>query len=753
MTRVALRTGGIILAAVFLFGCARSPEARRDQYMLKGKQLLKKQDFSRALLEFRNAAQVKSDDPEIYYQMGLAFSGARDFRAAYQAFRKAVTLRPNYAAAQLRIAQLELASGDDGLAKEANALLKTLVENQPASVEMLNTLAFSELKLGNTDSAVQTFERALAQSPGELVSTVMLARAKLSQKDPRAAEEILKKACADAPKSVHARRILGEFYIVQNRAAEAEAEFRKAAALDPKSGAALMGLARLELAAGRKQEAETRFKQLSALEGYKTVYAIFLYKQGRRDEAVREFERLVKEDPDDREARTDLIVAYRLTNRGTEADKLLDKVLKKNPRDVDALLQRGEILLEKARFEEAEADLNRVLKLKPNAAAVHYQIARLHQLRGETGRYKESLFKALDLDPSQMVVRLELAGVLIAANQAKTALDILDKAPEFQRTSLAFRQQRNWALWVAGNLQDMRKGIDAGLAQARLPELLIQDGLWKLQAGNAAGASAALEEALKINPGDIRGLSALRQSYVMQRQSALAVQKVKEYALRQPHSAPLQEFLGFTMWGSGNRAGARAAFGAAKAADPKFYAADFALVQLDAMDSNWDAAATRLNEILSSSPGNTKAHLWLGNVETIRGNSKAALGHFRKVVQAEPDNPQALNNFAYLLADEPNSLDEALKYAQRAKELAPSNATFADTLGWILCRKGLYSSAIMHLERAAAGQDAVSKYHLAIAYARNGNLERGRAVYQAAQKRNANIPEAKIAASEVFRSK
>src|SRR5256885_15343716 len=157
--------------------------------MLKGRQLLQKQNFSRALLEFKNAAQVKPDDAEIYYQMGLAFSGTRDFRSAYQAFHKAVTLKPNYAAAQLRIAQLQLASGEEDLAKDANARLKTLVENNVATPEMLNTLAFSELKLGNTENAVQSFERALAQSPGELVSAMMLAQTKLAQKDSKAAEE------------------------------------------------------------------------------------------------------------------------------------------------------------------------------------------------------------------------------------------------------------------------------------------------------------------------------------------------------------------------------------------------------------------------------------------------------------------------------------------------------------------------------------------------------------------------------------
>src|SRR5579862_3693985 len=189
----------------------------------------------------------------------------------------------------------------------------------------------------------------------------------------------------------------------------------------------------------------------------------------------------------------------------------------------------------------------------------------------------------------------------------------------------------------------MRKGIDEGLAQVRAPGFLVQDGLWKLQAGNPEGARASLEEALHINPGDVRGLAALRDTYLKQRQGAMAVQKVKEYAMRQPKSAPMQEILGFTLWGSGDRAGARSAFTAAKAADPKYERADLELAQLDALDSNWDAVAARLNGLLNSNPGDTTAHLWLGNVEVVRHNPAAAIEHFRKVIEAAPDNAMALN--------------------------------------------------------------------------------------------------------------
>ena len=236
----------------------------------------------------------------------------------------------------------------------------------------------------------------------------------------------------------------------------------------------------------------------------------------------------------------------------------------------------------------------------------------------------------------------------------------------------------------------MRQGIDRGLSQARIVELLIQDGLWKLNAGNANAARASLEEALKTNPGDIRALTGLKDAYLMLKQAPMAVQKVKEYASQQPKSAPVQEFLGFVLWGSGDKTGARAAFTAAKAADPNYRSAELATVQLDALESNGAYAAAKLNAMLAAEPSNATARLWLGNIEVVRGNRGAALENFRKALETSPENPQVLNNFAYLLSEQANKPAEAQKYAEQAVAKSPDNPEFADTVDPL---NGFYSGA------------------------------------------------------------
>ena len=67
------------------------------------------------------------------------------------------------------------------------------------------------------------------------------------------------------------------------------------------------------------------------------------------------------------------------------------------------------------------------------------------------------------------------------------------------------------------------------------------------------------------------------------------------------------------------------------------------------------------------------------------------------------------------------NIDEALGYAQIAKEKMPKNAAVMDTLGWIYYLKGSYLSAISELKDSVelAPDNPVINYHLGLAYYKN----------------------------------
>jgi tetratricopeptide (TPR) repeat protein len=472
---------------------------------------------------------------------------------------------------------------------------------------------------------------------------------------------------------------------------------------------------------------------------------MFLFEEGRLGEGIRELERLNKNDPQNRMVRTLLIRAYQTGGRSTDAEKLLNGALKKNPKDAEALLQRSELFLAAGKNAQAQTDVNSVLYYRSTSGEAHFILSRIYQARGAMLEQRQELYEALRLDPDLLTARLELSQLLLANNGAKLALDLLNATPAPYDKSLPVVVQRNWVLLALGNLKEARNGIDFGLSLQKTPELLSQQGLLKAREGDLRGAHAALEESIKLHPENATVLRALGQMYVSEKQVEAGTKRLQELAVAQPKSATVQSFFGnWLMSTGGNRAEARKAFEAAKAADPHSIATDVSLANLDIIEGNLGAARERLKPILSAHPENVSVRLYVADVDRREGHYAEAIQHYRKVLEADPGNVVALNNMAYYLAEE--QPDEALKYAQQAKEILPESSDVDDTIGWVFYRKGMYQSALPYLQEAVAMQtDPAIKYHLGLTYLRLGNQKKGQELLAIALKLAPNAPEAKLA--------
>ena len=295
----------------------------------------------------------------------------------------------------------------------------------------------------------------------------------------------------------------------------------------------------------------------------------------------------------DRNLRTYLVRAYLATNRVGDAEKVLTAALKKNGLDTDALLQRSRIYLSSGKYTEAETDLHQVLHFRNESAEAHYLLSKVGLGRADTAMQKDELGQTLRLDSRHLAARIELARLLLAERGAQSALQLLDGAPPDQKGSVSVLVQRNWALLALGQKAEARKGIDQLLATGRVPEASLQDGVLKLYQKDYAGARASAERDLSQNPEEVRALDLLVRSYAAQNQSPIGLQKVREHALRQPASAPVQMFLGRLLAASGDRAGARKAFEAAIAAKPGLVTAELALADMDTTEGKRDEARKR----------------------------------------------------------------------------------------------------------------------------------------------------------------
>ena len=727
-----------------LFGlsvaCSSSPKAMEARYLRRGEALMAKKDYSRALLEFKNASGVMPKDAEPKYQTGLAYLALGDLARGAAAIRWAIELNPKDERAQLRLGELMAASGDKEVVQRAAIPLEEVLSASPNNPDAVDALALAEWKLGKTDEAVGRLEDTLQKFPSRLHTSVELARLKLGQKDLAGAEQVLKQAVAGAPQSSLAEMALAQLYLVTNQLAKAEAELRNAIRLDSKSGTALMGLAAIQTAGKRMAEAEQTYRQIAALPGaeFKPQHALFLYNHGKRDAGLAEFEKLSKGDPNDRAARSRLFTAYVALGKNQAAQNLAAAALKKDPKDTDVLFKRAGLSLRSGKVEEAEKDLQAVLHFRPDFAEAHAAMAEVDKAKGLTRSEQQELNEALKINPALLQSRLMLARNLIQANESKSALDVLNSTPAGQKGTLAFVIERNWALLGVGETKELRSVLDEALRVRRVPELVIQDGVLRLQQADYSGAIADAEEAIKNN--DLRGARLLAGAYMVQKQPAKAEERLKELIAAHPKSATLANLLGLWYLNAGNRSAARKAFESALNADPKSLDAGLALAGIDVQEKHSDAARQRLLWVVAANPTNVAALLMLGGVAEEMGDQEEALRRYREAFALDNSNVGALNGLAYALASSQQT-DEALKYAQQAAELAPDDASVNDTLGWIYYRKAVYPTAIRYLEMAVAkGPTAQREFHLAMSYLKSGQRDLGAKKLQLALQLDPKLP-------------
>src|SRR5215469_3112873 len=192
--------------------CRTSPQAKEQRFLKRGQAQMAKKDYARAVLEFRGAAQAMPNDPEPYYQLGMASLGTGDVTTAIQAFRKTLQLNPKHKDAQLKLSELMLASGRKDFVEQAAANLSEVIAAAPDNPEALDAMAQAEIELGKTGDAAKRLETTLEKFPARLSSAVALARLKVRDRDFPQAEAILKNAVANAPQSSAAALALGQLY-------------------------------------------------------------------------------------------------------------------------------------------------------------------------------------------------------------------------------------------------------------------------------------------------------------------------------------------------------------------------------------------------------------------------------------------------------------------------------------------------------------------------------------------------------------
>src|SRR5262249_42640514 len=175
--------------------------------------------------------------------------------------------------------------------------------------------------------------------------------------------------------------------------------------------------------------------------------------------------------------------------------------------------------------------------------------------------------------------------------------------------------------------------------------------------------------------------------------------------------------------------------------DPNLVPAYLLLAQLYLATNREQQAIEELNKSMQKNK-NASALMLLGMIQDRLKNFEAARDAYEKLLALVPNSSLALNNLAVLYSERLGQLSKASDLATKAREASPNEPVIADTLGWILFKKGDYGNAL-RLLRESGGKlpdQPEIQFHLGMAHYMLGEEEPARIALQKAADASADFP-------------
>jgi Flp pilus assembly protein TadD len=289
---------------------SRTPGDRVSLYNL-GATLTAEGRFKEAISVYQKDIQSHPDDSRTLTALGAALNGAGAWKAAREAFAKAL-VAPAAPVAQICDARFDLASLDlshqqlDSAEQEFRAQLTSC----PADAETHAGLAATLVAQGQTASAQSEYQQALAIDPQNLQASLGMAGIELDARKNAQAMQRLKDLVSTHVSSEEAHELLARAYAQSGDFANAEAELRTAETLKPEDWSVHSALSQVLGATGKLEEAVT--EQLLALklvdadpDGWNNL-GVLEARIGRTEPARKDFQRALQLQPDHAQARANL---------------------------------------------------------------------------------------------------------------------------------------------------------------------------------------------------------------------------------------------------------------------------------------------------------------------------------------------------------------------------------------------------------------------------------------------------------------
>src|SRR5215813_10385624 len=418
----------------------------------------------------------------------------------------------------------------------------------------------------------------------------------------------------------------------------------------------------------------------------------------------------------------------------------------------------------------AMADLQEVLKQEPNSrpglffmADANFRAGQIDQARVYAGELDRNYPRYLPGKLMQARINLATGDAQAALQASAQLLDRVAKAtPDRDMSPQMLADLRANALVTHGSaalqMRDTKTAReDFMMAHDAAPsstDIYVNLAAVALAENKTDEAVNFYNSALAVDGANFNSLRGLINIYAARNQTAQAHARVDQSIAAQPNNASLRFLKGQIYGFERNATAAEGEFRRALEIDPNYLAAYSALGALFVNTNQQQRAIAEYTKIVEKRPDNAATYTLIGMLEMNRQNIDAAIDNYRKALAKDENAVFAANNLAWLYAEyNKGNMDEAVRLAQGAVQANPGVPSFADTLGWVYYKKGLYGAAAEQLKKAISVDEIAARrsnsepsatyhYHLGAALAAKGDKAGARREIESALRLKANFPEA-----------
>jgi tetratricopeptide (TPR) repeat protein len=712
----------LLLAALAVTGCWRTPQSRREHSLQSGNRYFNQAKYAEAEIEYRNALQVDPNSFEAHDRLAAIYMKVGNWGAAVRELERTVELHPGDTPARLNLGNIYFVGQDLDRAEQIGL---AVTQNDPANAEAHSLLANIAEARGRHDEAISEIARAIALKPDNANFYWTRGTFESNAEHMEAAEASYHKALEIDPKNEHVLIELGELYESQQRWSDAEKALERCVAAQPQSVQPRLGLAKLYLHQSRRDAAEQVLLQAQKdmphnEEAYRLLPEFYIT-IGANEKALSTFETVHRQHPKDLKTAKEYAQLLFTMHQVNRANDINEQVLASAPHDPDALSLKGQIWTQQGKTDAAISMLRAVVNDNPTSAVAHYALGSALDASGDHYAAKNQWLQAAQQDPGMMEVQRVLAKVAVLEHDnvllQQSAEHLINNAPESPEGYL-YR-----AVLEANKKEDDKAEADLNKSMQLAPQNAIgftKMAQWRLAHKRYPEAEGLFEQALVRDPDSFDALEGLVTTYREQKRPDKMVSRVHAQIAKEPNNSSFYSLLAALQEDNQDLAGAQNSARKAISLDSNNNDAFELLGRVEVKQGKAEQALATSHEWIERNPTSARAYLLTGSLEESRENWKEAEQLYRKAIELQPHYADAENNLAYLLLQTGGNTDIALSLAQSAHTEAPNVPTISDTLGWVYYHKGLYKMSIRLLEDAlrAEPQNALYHFHIGLAYSK-----------------------------------